>query len=1029
MGEAHVIRTMLVVCLLGALHASGDDAPAGRWDFGEGRDSHIHDGSGHANHGLAEGTKWVELAAGYALEFNGKAGHVNCGNGPGLDITGPVTLQAWVFPNAPAGSETGICGKSFTSYGLTCYTNGKVYWYVSSGGNKCSAPLKTRTWTHVAGTFDGKNMALYLDGELADTVESQFDAVKHGGDFLIGCIGGDSRTASFKGAIGSVCVHSRALSEQEVRAQYEAELGRYPGPPATYDRLVVWPFYYLDQGKVVLDADLCALLPLRDGELAWAELRREGTQEPGRRQPLPEIPKSGVLRDVTFETGALEDGAYELRVTIEGPGGEIRGAWRDTARHPRHVALPAPTEQAAPPLPALPAPAGPVAYGAAPGELGGFTVDIDGRRYAVESTFTYPHGGANALAAAKSKESECEASWAIETHPIDDTSWRVSAKGAFYTIERVVERRPAQVLVKDTITNTSGAALGIMLSNHIMPEDPADLLAEMLPNPSVFLQGPGQGIGIVALDDVYLEHHKTFSSEGRHGIRDDMFGLEAAGSYTLEWAVYPNGTGDYYDFVNAARQEEGHVPTVEGGFAFTDRRETPSEDYVSVRALRYASIGCLGHVPDDPGLSLEGVEFVEYPEECALLKETIARTRAQYPDMKVMFHIAHSLYTTNKPDELFPDARTLNASRVQTDYGSQNTAYYAKYFSQARVDEGYRWYIFYPAMDNSFGPYMLDAVDYMLDEIGANGMFADGFTHGYGGRFTYDRWDGHTVEIDPATKTITRKLASVNLLAQGVLIEVIRRIEAAGGVVIANSYPGTRSIHREHILYCLETAAGGKVCSRLHFAPSVIALGNPSGLNSDRDVYDDIRDKLEWGGLYFYYGEKSVSPGTIVTRMYPITVESIHAGIIRGQERIVTLRPGVYGWRGDNALHLVHYFDGRGEPVPHGFITTAGDGGARTALPLGDKEAAVVERIPVALEASQPVNARVEAYGPACIRLLLNGHGEVRVTVTDGAFPVRAGTDYTARAGDSAEPVIFRDGALALTVALRGETDVEITPL
>jgi hypothetical protein len=127
---------------------------------------------------------------------------------------------------------------------------------------------------------------------------------------------------------------------------------------------------------------------------------------------------------------------------------------------------------------------------------------------------------------------------------------------------------------------------------------------------------------------VYLVQHETYEDEARLGIRSSRFGLDTGASYTLEWAVYVNDTGDYYDFINDVRKDEGLMPTVEGGFAFMDRREPPSEEYVNVRALRYASIGCLGRVPDDPGLSLEGVEFVEYPQECALLKQTFAETRA-----------------------------------------------------------------------------------------------------------------------------------------------------------------------------------------------------------------------------------------------------------------------------------------------------------------------------------------------------------------------------------------------------------------
>ncbi|MBN2310448.1 MAG: LamG domain-containing protein [Candidatus Hydrogenedentes bacterium] len=1013
----------LVACTWAAW-AAADAGLAGEWRFEEGRDNHIHDRSGNNNHGLAEGVKWIELSEKYALEFGKPGSHVNCGRPAGLDLTKAITLEAWLFPSAPAASETGIAGKSFSSYGLTYYTDGKAYWYIGSGGNKCSAPLAAGDWAHLVGTFDGTRLNLYVNGALVDSTESQFAAIPHGGDFLIGCIAKGGHTESFRGVIGAVRVYDRALSEDEIRAQYAAEAADYPAPPPRYDRLVVWPFCYPDDGAIILDADFSAVYPIAATERVTAEVWAAGGQQPLQRHDLPPVPRSGVLREARIEIGALPAGDYRLRVAVEAEAG-VRAEWAEPFTHPQPIAVPAPSERTVPPIAPRPIATD---YTVEVHDAGGFTVIVDGQPYPVESTYSYPHGGYNALSVPGAPASGAEADWQVTAEAAGAGQCRVTAQGAHYRVERRIEQRPGCVYVTDTFTNTCGAVLGILLSNHVRADAIDGLRTQLLPNPSVFLHKPGQGVGLVALDDVYLEQYATFDADGRCGIRSDRFGLDAGASYAIEWAVYVNGTGDYYDFVNQVRQDEGLIPTVEGGFAFTDRREPPSAEYVAARALRYASIGCLGNVPDDPGLSLEGIEFAEYPQECALLKATFAETRRRFPDIKVMFHIAHSLYTTNAPTERFPESRVINAAGVQTDYGGQNVDYYAKYFSQERVDEGYRWYIFYPAMDNRFGKAMLDAVDYMLDELGVNGMFADGFTHGYGGRFTYDRWDGHTVEIDPDTKTVVRQYASVNLLAQDVLLEVIRRVNAKGGIVIANSYPGTRTVHRERILYCLETAGGGKVCSRLHFAPSVIALGNPADLESDRDVYDDLRDKLDWGGLYFYYGEKVDAPDTIVTQMYPITVEEIGAGLVKGRERLITLHAGVYGWPGDDALHFVYRYDGRGVPVAHAFPTTVDNAGVRTDIALGENEAAVIKKIPVAIRAASPVNLVVVEYGPDGLELALNGAGDAVIEVRHGAFPVRPGAQYALRAGDSEQAVAAGAAGLSCTVPLRGQLRVRIRP-
>ncbi len=1017
----------LAAVILHTMGAAEQDTLAGRWDLDEGRDAHIHDASGHANHGLASGVRWVELeSAGtqsrYALEFVDRQGRVNCGNGPSLDITGPVTLEAWVFPTAPAPSETGICGKSFDSYGMTFYTDGHLYWYVGSGGNKCSAPLPLRQWSCVAATFDGKTMRLYVNGECVDTAQSEFARIPHGGDFFIGCIAKGQPTESFRGLIGAVRVHAAALPEDTIRARFDGEQKGYPGPPAQHQQIMAWPYHYPEDGRIVLDLDMCYVYPLREGETAWVELRHDG--EAVQRHPLPDIPRTGLLRDVALHVGALEPGEYELRIAA-GNTERTRSEWHASFRRPQDRRLPAPNERTAPPLPPA---SEPPAYALDIRETGGIILHVNGARFLLESTYSYPHGGENRLTDAPRTGGKAEPAWSVEVTPTEASAWRVTAAGQHYRVDRTVEPRPDRVLVRDTLTNLRDEPVGIQISNHLVLPEAHGLKPTLLPNPSVFLGKEGLGLGMVALDDVYLEHYQTFHEDGRAGIRDDIFGLDSRASYTLEWALYLNPTGAYYDFVNAARRDMGYAPRVEGGFAFVDRREPPSREFVERRGLGYASIGCLGHAADDSTLSLEGVEFVEYPQECALLKETFAETRRRFPEMNTMFHIAHSLYTTNRPEELFPDSRVINAEGRQTDYGNQNPKYYRKYFSEERVEQGYRWYIFYPTMENRFGRYMLDAIDYMLEEVGVNSMFADGFTHGYGGRFTWDRWDGHTVEIDPATKTIVRKYGSVNLFAQEVLIETARRLDAAGGVVIANSYPGTRSVHRENVLYCLETAGGGKVCSRLHFAPSVIALGNPAQLVSDRDVYEDILDKLAWGGLYFYYGEQDVAPNNIVTRMYPITVEEFHAGIIKGRERIITTHSGVYGWRGDHALHAVHHFDGRGTPRPPRAITTVDKTGCRTEVELGRNESAVIERIPVALDMPAPVNVRVEQYGAAGIRLWAAGTGSGSMSVRAGGFVISENTDYAAAVDGTKTVVRPKDGILEIPLALCGPARVVVTP-
>src|SRR5690606_9460026 len=151
----------------------------------------------------------------------------------------------------------------------------------------------------------------------------------------------------------------------------------------------------------------------------------------------------------------------------------------------------------------------------------------------------------------------------------------------------------------------------------------------------------------------------------------------------------------------------------------------------------------------------------------------------------------------------------------------------------------------------------------MLDEIGATGMFGDDLVGGYAyvdgndGGFIYDCWDGHSVQIDPQTKTVIRKMGNVALMSLPVLKDVCRKIAAKGGMVITNGASGSRSLWKENYITTCETGGSEEVpVVLLYVGPAITALGNPSRIKSRQDLYLDVLTKLDSGALYFYYCDK-----------------------------------------------------------------------------------------------------------------------------------------------------------------------------
>ncbi len=223
-------------------------------------------------------------------------------------------------------------------------------------------------------------------------------------------------------------------------------------------------------------------------------------------------------------------------------------------------------------------------------------------------------------------------------------------------------------------------------------------------------------------------------------------------------------------------------------------------------------------------------------------------TKRHHPDLITTFHVAHSLFATNRPKDKFPDSLAIDSADNMLHYGPNTMDYYGKYFDKAYVEDNWRWWIYYPTEDNSFGKYMLNAADYMINDLGCKTIWADGWISGYvRDGYTFDFWDGNSVTIDPDTKKVTRKKACVPYVALPVLTEVTRKFEKAGGMVISNGRPGPLSYQREAIVTSCETGGGdqqpiegGLAAHSTRAAREELSIGLPSASGWDALGQDHI---------------------------------------------------------------------------------------------------------------------------------------------------------------------------------------------
>ncbi|MFO0969605.1 MAG: LamG-like jellyroll fold domain-containing protein, partial [Gemmataceae bacterium] len=194
-------------------------------------------GEGNANDSLSgnNGT-FVNGAAptpngklGQAFSFDGVNDYVSAPSSSSLNVTAAVTVDAWVNVAVGNASFAGIAGTWDDTTGnnrsyLLALQNNKVKFYVSHTGSDFpsvwgTTVLQPGVWYHVAGTFDGTNLNVYVNGIVdAAPVSSPGGIHANSHPFFIG--NADSGPAYFKGSIDETTVFNRALAASEIQAIY-----------------------------------------------------------------------------------------------------------------------------------------------------------------------------------------------------------------------------------------------------------------------------------------------------------------------------------------------------------------------------------------------------------------------------------------------------------------------------------------------------------------------------------------------------------------------------------------------------------------------------------------------------------------------------------------------------------------------------------------------------------------------------------------------------------------------------------------
>lgn len=188
-----------------------------------------------------------------ALHFDGTTGYVNCGTSSSLRPTNAITVEAWVRTNTSSNTNgSGIItnlqdnGTAESGFGFLCY--GDVMWWLQTVGGETSASgvnsayprhqIPVNVWTHIAGTYDGQMLRLFINGIEVATMPKigaiNWNYLPLG--LTIGKYYDDNENIFFKGDVDEVRIWNVARTAQEINSTKDVELsGRENGLVAYYN--------------------------------------------------------------------------------------------------------------------------------------------------------------------------------------------------------------------------------------------------------------------------------------------------------------------------------------------------------------------------------------------------------------------------------------------------------------------------------------------------------------------------------------------------------------------------------------------------------------------------------------------------------------------------------------------------------------------------------------------------------------------------------------------------------------------------
>jgi len=178
-------------------------------------------------------------AQGNCLDFDGTDDYVDCGNGGSLNITGTISIEAWIYPTDfkdVSWKNTIVANDNWSGTNSEGYvfryggSNGDLdFTFAYAGGynwasTTAAGVLTLNTWQHVAVSYNNIAVVLYVDGEEEFSQNYSYPIISSVKNANIGRSTGDVPGRCLVGQIEDLRIWNTVRTQTEIQDNMNNEL-------------------------------------------------------------------------------------------------------------------------------------------------------------------------------------------------------------------------------------------------------------------------------------------------------------------------------------------------------------------------------------------------------------------------------------------------------------------------------------------------------------------------------------------------------------------------------------------------------------------------------------------------------------------------------------------------------------------------------------------------------------------------------------------------------------------------------------